>query len=223
MTHTVQRQRLATQAAEVLLGRIQAEEWALGHKLPGETVLAAQLGVGRSTLREAIRELAGKGVVESRQGAGIFVIALEVAEDWDAVVRRASIVSVIEARIAIETEAASLAAQRRTPADVRAMRRALAHRGTDTHSIEDHVDADMALHRSVVAAAHNDVLLELFDGFIPRIRQAMIDMLTPRTTSNLNDDQPAHAAVIQAIAGRDPHTAAQLSRAHLEGLHHALG
>ncbi|MFF0147803.1 GntR family transcriptional regulator [Amycolatopsis sulphurea] len=60
MSSAVHRHPLAAQAAEHLLARVRAGEWPLGHKLPGETTSAAQLGVGRSTLREAIREPAGK-------------------------------------------------------------------------------------------------------------------------------------------------------------------
>lgn len=174
------RRPLADQAAEALLLRIRQGEWELGAKLPGETTLAVQLGIGRSTVREAIRQLAGRGVLSSRQGAGVFVVALDVPDDWDAVLRRADIVAVIEARAAIETEAAALAAERRTPADVRAIRRALWDRGDRRTILEDHVDADTAFHRSIVAAAHNPILLELFDGFTPRLRQAMIDMLRMR-------------------------------------------
>src|SRR3954464_12574462 len=111
----IRRHPLAEQAAEELLRRIGSGEWTLGEKLPGETTLAAQLGVGRSTLREAIRELSGKGILDTRQGSGVFVTALDVPENRDAVLRKASIVSVIEARIAIEAEAAGLAAERRTP------------------------------------------------------------------------------------------------------------
>ena len=66
--------------------------------------MAAQFGVGRSTIREAVRELAGRRVLESRQGAGVFVIALQAAEDWDKVLRKADITDVLEGRLAIETE-----------------------------------------------------------------------------------------------------------------------
>lgn len=224
MPSTIQRHALGAQAAEVLLDRIRAGEWPLGHKLPGETTLAAQLGVGRSTVREAIRELAGKGVLDPRQGAGVFVTALDAAEDRDAVLKRASIASVIEARIAIETEAAALAARRRTATDLRAMRRALAQRVAEGQTNEDYVDADMALHRAVVAAAHNDVLLELFDGFVPRIRRAMVDFvrMRPRGRHATGSDQGAHAALVQAIADRDPATAAEKSRTHLAELKEAL-
>ncbi len=222
MISQVRRHPLAAQAAELLLTRIRAGEWPLGHRLPGETTLAAQLGVGRSTLREAIRELAGKGVLDSRQGAGVFVTALDVPEEWDAVLRRATIASVIEARIAIEAEAAALAARRRTPADLRAIRRALAARAAHGESAPEHVDADMAFHRAVIVAAHNDVLTQLFDSFLPRLRLAMIDMLKIRPVPSESADHAAHERLADAIAARDPAAAAEHSRAHLTTLREAF-
>lgn len=233
----VMRASLADQAADLLLGRIRSGEWGLGEKLPGETTLAPQLGVGRSTVREAIRQLAGRGVLASRQGAGVFVTALDAPEDWDAVLRRADIAAVIEARVAIEAEAAALAAQRRTPADLRAIRQALALRdaqrrtpepGTsdgdeDGRVIERLVDADTAFHRAIIVAARNPILLELFDGFTPRLRQAMIEMLRIRRGEGRDDrDHDAHALLAQAIADRDAESASRESRAHLQALGSAI-
>jgi DNA-binding FadR family transcriptional regulator len=212
---------LAAQAAEVLLGRIRAGEWPLGHRLPGETTLAVQLGVGRSTLREAIRELAGQGVLESRQGAGVFVTALDRAEDWETVLRRSDIVTVIEARLAIETEAAALAALRRTPSDLRMMRRALAGRAV-AESIEALVDADTAFHRTVLVAAHNDVLLQMFDAFVPRLHHAMVDMLSIRPLADPAADHTAHERLFEAIRARAADTAATASRVHLTALRAAF-
>lgn len=115
----------------MLLERVRAGEWALGARLPGETTLGPQLGVGRSTVREAIRQLAGQGVLETRQGLGVFVRALEPRTDWDSVLRQADIVHVVESRIAIEVEAAALAADRRTPTDLEAIDHALGARAGD--------------------------------------------------------------------------------------------
>lgn len=70
-----------SQAAAVLLQRIRSGEWSLGQKLPGESALATQLNVGRSTVREAIRQLAGQGVLDSRQGAGVYLTALDIVEN----------------------------------------------------------------------------------------------------------------------------------------------
>ncbi|MER7249844.1 FCD domain-containing protein [Kribbella sp. NPDC000426] len=220
----IRRHPLAEQAAEELLRRIGSGEWPLGAKLPGETTLAAQLGVGRSTIREAVRELAGRRVLESRQGAGVFVIALQAAEDWDKVLRKADITDVLEGRLAIETEGARLAAVRRTPADLKNFRYTLTDRKRAALSAPDdwYIEADMAFHRAVVVAAHNAVLTELFDSFAPRIRRAMIDMLKLDDQHRHRHDQAAHAAIAEAIRLQDPDLAAARSRAHLSAVRNTL-
>lgn len=211
----VTRTSLAEQAADLLLDRIRAGEWPLGSKLPGENALGPQLGVGRSTVREAIRRLAGQGVLATRQGAGVFVTALDVAEDWNAALRKADIDSVIEARIAIEVEAAALAAERRSPAELRAIRRAADRRDAQRTDLEAHVDADIAFHRAIVAGAHTPILIDLFDSFTPRSRQAMIDLLRLRGEFGGDADQHAHTGILDAIAARDSQRASALARAHL--------
>lgn len=222
MVSQVRRHPLAEQAADLLLDRIRAGEWPLGHRLPGETTLAAQLGVGRSTLREAVRILAGKGVLASRQGAGVFVTACDIPEEWDIVLRRATIAAVLEARIAIEAEAAALAAERRTPADLRSIRRALTTRAGANDSVAGLVDADTAFHRAVIVAAHNDILTQLFDTFLPRLRAAMIDMLELRPLHSSTADHAAHEELAAAIAARDPAAAARHSRTHLLAIKEAF-
>ena len=211
----VRRTPLAEQAADLLLERIRGREWALGAKLPGESTLGPQLGVGRSTVREAIRRLAGQGVLATRQGAGVFVASLDVLEDWRTSLSTADITSVLEARIAIEVEAAALAAVRRSPAELRAIRRAAAERAAQRSELEAHVDADLAFHRSIVAAAHNPLLLDLFDSFTPRSRQAMIDLLRRRAEFGSDTDHAAHRAILEAIAERDGAAASAHARQHL--------
>ncbi|MHA6627630.1 FadR/GntR family transcriptional regulator [Pseudonocardia sichuanensis] len=221
----LQRLPLARQAAEVILSRTTSGEWPPGHRLPGEAALAAELGVGRSTVREAIRELAGQGVLQTRQGAGVFVIAAEPVEDWETVLRRAEIVDILEGRIAVETESAHRAAERRTPHDLEAMRDVLArraHAASDAPDV-DYVDIDLEFHRIVVAAAHNPVLAELFDSFRPRVRQAMIDMVgLSGPAARSRHDHDVHTDIVDAIRDRDPERAAAVSRAHLVGIHRRM-
>lgn len=222
MATQVRRTPLADQAAALLLSRIRAGEWELGARLPGESTLAVQLGVGRSTLREAVRQLAGRGVLASRQGAGVFVAALDAPENWDAVLRRVDIGAVLEARTAIEVEAASLAAARRTPAQLRAMRAALDGRTRHRSDVEAHVAADIDFHRSIVVAAGNPVLLELFDTMTPHVRAAMVDMLRLRRDLNDDADQQAHVDIVDAVAEHRAEDAATCARHHLDGLKEAL-
>lgn len=200
------------------MDRIRSGEWELGAKLPGETTLGPQLGVGRSTVREAIRQLAGRGVLQTRQGSGVFVATLDIDDDWDLVLRRADINLVVEARLAIESEACALAAERRTPADIRGMRAALRSRERRRAEVEEHVEADLAFHRAILAASHNEILAGLFDGFVPRLRSAMIDMLLMRTEFGADADQDVHGELLEAIVARDPDLARNLSRKHLSSL-----
>jgi DNA-binding FadR family transcriptional regulator len=221
----LERLPLAAQAAEVILGRITSAEWPVGRKLPGEAALAAELGVGRSTVREAIRELAGRGVLATRQGAGVFVVSAEPVEGWESVLRRAEVADIVEGRIAIETESAHRAAQRRTPRDLQAVQEALVRRADAVRGAPDaeYVDVDLDFHRAVVAAAHNPVLAELFDSFRPRVRDAMIDMVAlvgPAARSW--HDHDVHADIVDAIRDRDPERAAAVSRAHLVGIHRSM-
>lgn len=219
---SVHRESLSDQVARLLLERIQAGEWEVGQKLPGETTLGPQLGVGRSTVREAIRQLCGQGVLLTRQGAGVFLHAINPAEDWDAMVKRTNITSILEARIAIECEGAALAADRHTQEDMLAIRTALALRDADRNTIEVRVDTDTAFHRSIVAASHNEVLIELFDNFAERSRDAMIQMLEINNEPGTEHDQLTHQAIVEAIATRDARAASEISRTHLIALRDGL-
>lgn len=210
---------LVEQAAERLRAQITGGHWPVGTRLPGETTLAKELGVGRSTVREALRALAGAGLVQPRQGAGVFVIATEPAEDWPTRLRRAAVSDVYEVRMAVEVHAARLAARRRTPEDVAAIERALEQRRTAA-SGEDaaFVDADIALHAAVVAAAHNPVLADLFTEFTPVLRTGLVELLalTGLRTRDPNTADAAHEALVRAVADGDAEGAAEVLRAELE-------
>ncbi|MEV0665106.1 FadR/GntR family transcriptional regulator [Actinomadura luteofluorescens] len=213
---------LVEQAAQRLRDQIAAGAWPVGTRLPGETTLAKELGVGRSTVREALRALAGAGLVQARQGAGVFVTATEPAEDWPARLRRASVADVYEIRAMLEVRAAELAAERRTPDDLAALDRALADRdaalaGEDA-GVEAFIDADIALHAAVVAAAHNPVLADLFAGFVPVLRDGLLDLasLVDVRASDDAHSRAAHAALVEAVRGRDPAAAGEAVRAELD-------
>ena len=210
---------LVEQAAERLRAQISAGEWPVGSKLPGETTLATELGVGRSTVREALRALAGAGLVRPRQGAGVFVVATEPAEDWPTRLRRAAVTDVYEVRMGVEVQAARLAASRRTPEDVTALERALEARrvasGADDGAF---VDADIAFHAAVVAAAHNPVLVDIFGQFTPVLREGLVELLalTELRAHDPNTGDEAHGALVRAVVEGDAETAAEVLRAELE-------
>ncbi|MCI3273239.1 FadR/GntR family transcriptional regulator [Streptomyces cylindrosporus] len=210
---------LVEQAAERLRAHIADGHWPVGTRLPGETTLAKELGVGRSTVREALRALAGAGLVRPRQGAGVFVTATEPVEDWPTRLRRAAVTDVYEVRMAVEVQAARLAAHRRTPDDITAIESALAGRRAATAADDvAFVDADIAFHAAVVAAAHNPVLADLFAQFTPVLREGLVELLA---LTGLRDHDPdtgdaAHEALVRAVAAGDAELAAEVLRAELE-------
>ncbi|MGR3938546.1 FadR/GntR family transcriptional regulator [Streptomyces sp. BRA346] len=215
----LRRSPLVEQATATLRNEITRGHWPVGSKLPGETTLAKTLGVGRSTVREALQALAGAGLVQARQGAGVFVVATEPDEDWPTKLRRAAVADVYEVRMLIEVQAARLAADRRTDADIAALDVALAHRRAGATSDDAaFVDADIALHAAVVTAAHNPVLTDLFAEFAPALRQGLIDLIE---LLGLRADEPdhgeeAHAELVRAVQRGDADAAGGALQAELE-------
>ncbi|MEU0744131.1 FCD domain-containing protein [Streptomyces sp. NPDC006134] len=218
---------LVEQATARLREQITGGHWPVGTRLPGETTLAKELGVGRSTVREALRALAGAGLVRARQGAGVFVIATEPAEDWPTRLRRAAVNDVYEVRMALEVHAARLAARRRTDDDVAALRAALEGRRAASASDDDtaFVDADIAFHAAVVAAAHNPVLADLFTEFTPVLRTGLVDLLalTGLRAHGPNHADDAHEAILRAVADGDAEGAAEIVRKEVEDPFGSLG
>jgi GntR family transcriptional regulator, transcriptional repressor for pyruvate dehydrogenase complex len=109
---------LSDQVAQALLARIESGQLEPGEKLPPEAALAPEFGVSRTVVREAISRLKQGGLVESRQGSGVFVSlqpAVSPLKIDDSVIEsREAVLQIVELRRAIESEAAALAAQRRS-------------------------------------------------------------------------------------------------------------
>ncbi|MDO9408947.1 FadR/GntR family transcriptional regulator [Patulibacter sp.] len=203
-------------AANALREQLAAGAWPVGTKLPAENVLAAQLGVGRSTVREAVRVLVAAGQLETRQGSGTYVLALQPPPEWETRVRRADVLDVYEVREALESQAARLAAERRTGDDLVAIDVALAAReaARATGGVEPFVDADLAFHAAIVAAAHNPLLEEMFTSFLGALRAALVTVVED-VVLDVVDDAHAHAALAAAVRAGDPEAAIAATHANV--------
>ncbi|GAA4204125.1 FadR/GntR family transcriptional regulator [Actinocatenispora rupis] len=187
---------------------IASGEWPVGSRIPTEPDLVAQLGVGRNTLREAVRALAHLGLLESRQGAGTYVRA--DSELAGAVRRRlahAELRDLMEVRRAFEVEAARLAALRRTEEDLVVLRAALRARDEawDAQDADVFVETDARFHHTVAECAHNRVLAELYADFGVQLRDILHTCVgeTVRPEGYLS-----HTGLVDAIAAGDPDRAA---------------
>lgn len=209
----INRGSLVETAIESLRTAIEQGQWSVGDRLPVEAELASALGVSRNTVREAVRVLAHVGMLETRQGDGTFVRA---TRDAGETLRRAGhslLRDQLEVRIMLETEAAGLAAQRRTSADLAAMTGALDQRAAAT-SIEQHILHDEQFHHALVVAAHNTPLRDLYGYFAQSVSETIAR--TERDTDLPEPTQEAHELLLAAVRQQNPDKARNLARGLLQ-------
>ena len=167
---------LVKTVGEELRRGIESGQLATGGKLPSQQLLAARFNVSRTVVREAIASLEADGLLEARQGAGVFVTQKPAAPALPFgtidTARLSSILEILELRSGLEIEAAALAAQRRSPAQEEAIFRALHAMGALVATGERSTAADFAFHRAVAVATNNPRFAEFLDllgpGAIPR-------------------------------------------------------
>lgn len=229
----IERRPLSVQVAERLRARIAGGMYPVGARLPTEPQLVAELGVGRSSIREAVQALVQAGVLDVRQGSGTYVRALPVeAESLPSRLRRAKIAEVHEARRVLEGEIARLAAMRRTDADLKAMRVALGDREAVRargipENLADFADADLAFHQAIARASGNAVLEDLYASFVVVIREALITLNREVEAANAEGRKEHQAALHEqlyaAIEAQDAGRAQETVNALLGDIIESIG
>jgi DNA-binding FadR family transcriptional regulator len=211
-TSPVRQVPLVVQVADQFRGLITDGTWTVGAKIPGEHALAADLGVSRATVREALRALSLAGLLEPRVGDGTYVrardelsVALSRSQPAD------PLGHALDMRLVLEGAAASRAAAHRTDDDLAAMRRALDERRDADRAgdLAGYVRADAAFHRALVAASGNPLLARLYDA----LGDLIVDSIH-RTTSLPEDPRldDLHLALAYAVEAGDAARAEQCAR-----------
>lgn len=199
---------------------------AAGAKLPTEQALTSKLGVSRAVVREAVAALRADGLVVTRQGSGAYVadptarpfrIASSVKDPRQAAI--GDILDVMELRLAVEVEAAALAAQRATRKQVVTIRTTWRAIDGALRRGEGAVAEDFAFHRAIAEATGN--------GQFPRFLEFLGGHVIPRQSVRLNVDTPAerrtyleriqheHGRIVAGISDEDPAEARRAMREHL--------
>lgn len=217
------RPKLAALVVGTLRKRISAGEYGAMGKLPTESQMTSIFGVSRTVVREAIAALAADGLVQSRQGAGVFVVA-GAASPFSAIGAESSnkisvALNVLEVRMGIEIESAGLAAMRRSASQDAAIQEAwneferLLRQGNPTGK------TDFAFHRAIAAATNNPFYIEVLDSL--GSRTIPCDVASPwGTESVLTFEYQAglqreHLAILKAISAQDADGAREAMRHHL--------
>ncbi|SNS53586.1 DNA-binding transcriptional regulator, FadR family [Micrococcales bacterium KH10] len=212
----------ATHAMTQIKQRIVDGTWPVGSRIPTETQLCELLGVGRNTIREAVHSLVHSGVLYKRQGSGTYVLAKD--ELTGAINRRIAVDGFrdcVEARRAIEVEAARLAAERRTDDEaaelvelLRELERTYESTGASQtlNAHDDLVRADLALHHKIVSLSRNKLLLSLYESIHEAIWSSIrtnINVSLQTNTVPIGDMHTDHIDVVNAIMAQDPEAATE--------------
>lgn len=213
----------AERLIESLKARIESGALQPGDKLPTEVELVRDFAVSRTVVREALAVLAGDGLVQARQGAGVFVLdrpkspigglAMDLKGSLSAVL------NVLEVRMAVEIEAAALAAQRRSAAQEGEIREAYERFTRELHADRPTGEADFQFHRSIAIATNNPFYVEILDVLgrrtIPRDLFPMVAPEVVQSREYLESLQAEHGRILDAITLSDPHAAREAMRSHL--------
>lgn len=189
--------------------------YKIGDRLPAEAELGTLFGVGRSTVREAMRVLANRGLVDVRHGEGTFVASSTLRESFEERLGRAALADIYEARGVLELALSELATQRHDARDIAAMRACLKRRSAASRSgnVAGYTEADFAFHLAVARAAKNPALFDIYESFIATLQPLLITAVTPAYVRAEHDD--LHAELCEAIAAGNAAATRRLVRRHL--------
>jgi GntR family transcriptional repressor for pyruvate dehydrogenase complex len=219
MYKTVQTSRLYEQIVQQIEESITSGELKEGDQLPAERELAQQFGVSRTAVREAVKTLREKGLVEAYPGRGTFITngtARSIQQTLDRMIRSGQAegtAHLTEVREILEPEIAALAAQRVDEEMLSAMREAIAVMDAARKDSEAFIEGDLDFHLALAEAAANPLILSLIDSIVGLLREQ-------RTRTYFVEGGPErgqyhHRRILEAIEHRDAVGAREAMRAHL--------
>ena len=210
------RPRLYEQVAEQIMGWIDENGLKPGDRLPPERELAARLGVSRATVSQALVALEVIGVVAVRHGDGAMLTETRSSTKIiDAIRAHATrLPEIIEARDALESKLAALAAQRRSDDDMARIDGALDEMARDIDGGGRGVEGDELFHAAITAAAHSTLLARMMAEISDLILESRIESLSQ--PGRPRDSLKAHRKIADAIRSKDSRAAAEAMHDHVE-------
>jgi len=210
--------------AQRLMDDIRQGVWRPGDKLPTERQLAANLGLSRSAIREALRALEILGLIQVRQGSGVFVSSLS-AEQLLTPLRffisldAGNIEALFEARINLEATVAGLAAERASEEELAQIRAALKSPSGRIGEIEPFLEADVYFHQLIAKAAHNAILERIVSSLSVLGRASR--EITAHVPGVVETSARDHQLILSALEAREPEIARAAMGAHLRNVRDA--
>lgn len=217
------RAKLNERVADEIRRMLARGELQPGDRLPTEQALCAAHGVSRTVVREAIAALSADGLVVARQGSGIFVakkpdqpfgLSLLTPTASEAI---SSIIETLEFRAALESEAAALASERWSPAELAKIQECFEAISGAVGGGEQAEDQDFAFHLAIAEATHNRHFVEFFRFLGQRTIPRGLFQGSAISAAYLREMQDEHHRIMDAITRRDANQARVSMRTHLKG------
>lgn len=199
----------------ILQGRLKP-----GDQLPAERDLAQRFGVSRTAVREAVKTLCEKGLVESYSGRGTFVTKPSSQSVWQSlelilrINQQEGLAHLADLRQILEPEIAALAAPRIEEQLLTTMRETVAAMDRSLHEPEAYIEADLDFHLALAEAAGNPLVLSLLDSIVGLLREQRSRIF--KADGGPERGQFHHKRILAAIEARDPDAARNAMRAHLQ-------
>jgi GntR family transcriptional repressor for pyruvate dehydrogenase complex len=214
----IERNPLYKQVLDRIQRLVDAGAIVPGDQLPPERELSLELGVSRTSLRQALTALEALGMIEIRHGAGAYLVATEPDQMVQSLAvtlaeQNKRLPEAMEARMGLERFIAGLAASRRTATDLKRARRALARMEREIADGGLGTEGDAEFHQALWSAAHNAVLQQVMESLqeqIARIREESLSQ-AERPQRSL----AAHWHILEAVEAGDPAAAVAAMDAHL--------
>lgn len=200
----VPRRSLADVVADKLRERIAAGEFKAGDKLPVEPELMKMFGVGRSSVREAVKLLVTAGFLRVQQGSGTYVQEpTAIQEPFAQRLKRSAYTDLDEVRSLLEIKIAQKAAINRKPADIARMRKHLQQRNAAAIAgdLPASVEADVAFHIAVADASGNEILADLYRSLAVQLKNWFLQVFVD--TTEFRKTAPLHEAMLESIIAGD--------------------
>ena len=216
----IRQPNLKDRVYQLLLNMIIDGKYRDNDLLPPERILCSELGVSRTVIREAIKSLETRGLLQAIQGKGIRVVPAAAGDISDAFMlylrrqrREVSPRDLLEMRLSIETEIAAGAAIRSGEADVRELRRILERMRNALHLAEEYIRGDLDFHLQLAFATHNILFITVLESLLIPLRRSFQDIVElPDLELSLED----HSRILECIGARDAAGARQHMVRHLE-------
>ena len=213
---------LSDQVAHQLAAEVASGRFAPAAKLPTQAALAEQFQGSRTVVREAVSRLQSQGLVEARQGSGVYVCATvplaSLRFDARHAASREAVIQMVELRRALESEVAALAAQRRKATDLKLIKQAVAALDRAVKDGGDGVAQDVQLHRCIAAAARNPFLISTLDYLSQYLHGAtQVTRANEARRADFSAQVRAeHQAIVVAIEASDANRARRAAAQHMD-------